>query len=251
MVPLVLDPAWRAPNGFEKSTDTATLIEVAKVAVLRPVTSLGFLGILESRGKLSRRIRRLIEEPLEAFRSVHTALPSSIGEHGDRVWVHGPAEFKSLQSRLAAMPGVQVVSRPRLVTGSGVTGTISVLRATNLDGRTIHLGPVCEITSVPDGTQVNLTVKATLRTAAQRPLPHSQKAGVTPTLRRATLPLDASRRPPDALTSTIGCVSWVRTDDQMDPNPCHGGSRMERGRGSGGRRIVRRTEAPPHPRSAG
>jgi beta-lactamase regulating signal transducer with metallopeptidase domain len=217
----------------------ATLIEVAKVAVLRPVTSLGFLGILESRGKLSRRIRRLIEEPrpqratvgwpaavaliiggamllpmaradrhedarhradlatvaestkaspqvlvdcmileitAEAFRSVHTALPSFISEHGDRVWVHGPAEFRSLQARLADMPGVQVLSRPRLVTGSGVTGTISVLRATNLDGRTIHLGPVCEITSVPDGTQVNLTVKAILaELAPDHPAGHVER----------------------------------------------------------------------------
>jgi hypothetical protein len=118
----------------------------------------------------------ILEITAEAFRLVQATSPSFSGEHGDRVWVHGPADFKSLQARFADMPGVQVLSRPRLVTGSGVTGTISVLRATNLDGRTIQLGPVCEITPVPDGTQVNLTVKATLtELAPDHPAGHVER----------------------------------------------------------------------------
>jgi beta-lactamase regulating signal transducer with metallopeptidase domain len=216
-----------------------TLVEVAKVAVFRPASSLGFLGILESRGKLSRRIRRLIEEPrprratlgwpavlalivggaillpmaqadrhgdarlradaavvaestqgnsmvlldcmileitAEAFRSIHSGPPSFIGEQGDQVWVQGVADFEPLYARLADMPGVRVVSRPRLVTGSGATGMISVTQATNVDGRTIHLGPVCELTPIPDGTEVNIAVKAFLtELAPDHPAGHVQR----------------------------------------------------------------------------
>jgi beta-lactamase regulating signal transducer with metallopeptidase domain len=42
----------------------ATLVEVAKAVMKRPFPRLGFLGIFESRSRLSRRVRRLIEEPV-------------------------------------------------------------------------------------------------------------------------------------------------------------------------------------------
>jgi hypothetical protein len=39
-----------------------------------------------------------------------------------------------------------VLARPRLVTAGGVAGTISTTRATNLNGQTIQIGSVCELT---------------------------------------------------------------------------------------------------------
>jgi hypothetical protein len=55
-----------------------------------------------------------------------------------------------------------MIARPRLVTASGVTGIISATRATNLNGQTIQIGSVCELTPAIEGSEVTVAVKATL-----------------------------------------------------------------------------------------
>ena len=49
--------------GRESDTYPSTLIEVAKVALARPLLSLGLVGILESKSSLKRRVHRLLNQP--------------------------------------------------------------------------------------------------------------------------------------------------------------------------------------------
>jgi beta-lactamase regulating signal transducer with metallopeptidase domain/type II secretory pathway component GspD/PulD (secretin) len=93
--------------------------------------------------------------------------PSSVGTNGHQVWVRPSEQFAGLFAALSNQPGILIVARPRLVVASGVTGTISVTRATNLNGRTVQLGPVCELTPHVQGTDIDLTLKASLTEMAK------------------------------------------------------------------------------------
>jgi len=215
-----VDDAVRLALADEAHGYPATLLEVAKAAMLRPTSSLGFLGIFESRSRLSRRVRRLLEEPAprratvgwsgvaavvvigglllpmaqaernapvvpakgepahsegmvlldchliemsaEVFRQINLA-PPLIGSRGEQIWVlPGPEAFDPLLRKFTTEPDARVVARPRLVTTSGTTGTISVTRATNVHGRPIQLGTVCQLTQVLEGSEVDLAIHATL-----------------------------------------------------------------------------------------
>src|SRR5689334_12348133 len=56
----------------------AALLEVAKFAFARPLLSLGFIGIMESRSALGRRIKRLVEQPAPKSAKLNLANAAAI-----------------------------------------------------------------------------------------------------------------------------------------------------------------------------
>lgn len=58
-----VDEAVAVAMGRDAETYPATLLEVAKLALARPVLSLGFIGIMESRSALGERIRLMLLRP--------------------------------------------------------------------------------------------------------------------------------------------------------------------------------------------
>jgi beta-lactamase regulating signal transducer with metallopeptidase domain/type II secretory pathway component GspD/PulD (secretin) len=58
-----VDEAVMVALGSQAEAYPATLLEVAKLAFVRPLTALGLVGIFESRGALQQRIRRLLDRP--------------------------------------------------------------------------------------------------------------------------------------------------------------------------------------------
>jgi beta-lactamase regulating signal transducer with metallopeptidase domain len=50
--------------GGEAEAYPATLLEVAKLALQRPILALGLIGIVESRSALAQRIKHLLERPV-------------------------------------------------------------------------------------------------------------------------------------------------------------------------------------------
>jgi beta-lactamase regulating signal transducer with metallopeptidase domain len=195
----------------------ATLLEVAKGALCRPVAALGLVGIFESKSALQSRIRRLLDRPvprsarldlvglgvvltvgalvLPMARGASAAVPEDkepgqsvfldcrileISEAGitrltlgtptlslpgsQRVWIYNDGQRSELLLALGEEPEAMIIARPRMVTSAGTTATFSVTQTTNINGKSVALGPVCEATPLVSGTNVDLTLKATVGT---------------------------------------------------------------------------------------
>src|ERR1051325_8966723 len=60
----IVDDAVRLALGEEAGTYAPTLLEVARLLLARPLTTLGLVGILESRYALHQRVERMVNLPM-------------------------------------------------------------------------------------------------------------------------------------------------------------------------------------------
>ncbi|MBL9137126.1 MAG: hypothetical protein JNK85_14735 [Verrucomicrobiales bacterium] len=113
------DEAAVMARGGEPDSYAKTLIEVARVALRRPVLTLGLLGILESRHALRSRVERLADGPVRTRRGME--------------WVAGIGVAVLAMALLPLSPGPAIAAG-----GGGVTLTagenVDVRRTTSKNG---------------------------------------------------------------------------------------------------------------------
>jgi len=110
---------------------------------------------------------RFLDIDEDVLRSLTAGLPDLIGTNGHRAWVIPPAQVTNRLDALTGLPGVRLVSAPRLTLVNGMTGQISDSHADSLNGRNVNLRSTCEVTPRLRGTDVDLTLKASITELAE------------------------------------------------------------------------------------
>ena len=110
---------------------------------------------------------RFLDIDEDVLRSLSAGPPDLIGTNGHRAWVVPPAQVTNRLDALTKLPGVRLVSAPRLTLVSGMTGQISDSHADSLNGRNVNLRSTCEVTPRLNGTDIDLTLKASLTELAE------------------------------------------------------------------------------------
>jgi type II secretory pathway component GspD/PulD (secretin) len=105
---------------------------------------------------------RFLDLDAAAIGFLNTDPPALVGTNGHRTWVVPPGQVPSRLDEFAKLPGVRVAAAPRLTLIDGMMGQISDTHADSLNGRGAILRYACEVTPRVNGTNIDLTLKATM-----------------------------------------------------------------------------------------
>ena len=110
---------------------------------------------------------RFLEIDEDVLRSLAAGPPVLVGTNGHQAWVILPAEVPDRLDQLTKLPGVRLISAPRMTLVSGMTGQISDTHGDSLNGRDVNLRSTCEVTALINGTDIDLTLKASINELAE------------------------------------------------------------------------------------
>jgi hypothetical protein len=96
-------------------------------------------------------------------------LPSG-AQAGSTMQTFSSGQTADLLKRLEGTPGVEVLARPRIMTGSGTAGMVSITESKAIAGQEYQIGPQVSVLPVlsSDGNSVDLTIDASLTQEAAK-----------------------------------------------------------------------------------
>ena len=110
---------------------------------------------------------QFLEMGEDVLRSLTAGPPALVGTNGHQAWLIPPAQGTNRLEALTKLPGVRLIAAPRLSLVSGRTGRISDSHTDSLNGRDVNLSSACEVTPRVNGTNIDLTLKASITELAE------------------------------------------------------------------------------------